>query len=157
MNDLGWALALQAVAFALLFAEIFLPSGGILAVATVAVTGLSLWSGFQHSQVAGWCILGADLIAFPICLKWGFGRLSRSSWVLQDKLEGPFQDSEEIPSQGSTGIVVSDLRPVGKVRIGQTEFDARSTGEFLSIGQAVEVCGQQLGQLLVRPVRGPAQ
>lgn len=157
MNDLGWALALQVVAFALLFAEIFLPSGGILAVATVAVTALSLWSGFQHSQVAGWCILAADMVAFPICLKWGFGRLSRSGWVLQHKLEGPFKDSEEIPTQGSTGVVVSDLRPVGKVRIRQAEFDARSTGEFLAVGQAVEVCGQELGQLLVRPVRRHVQ
>ncbi|MBK9579183.1 MAG: hypothetical protein IPK50_19105 [Fibrobacterota bacterium] len=152
MNDLGWALALQVVAFALLFAEIFLPSGGILAVATVAVTALSLWSGFQHSQVAGWCILAADLVAFPICLKWGFGRLSKSGWVLQTRISGAFEDAEEIPSRGSKGTVVSDLRPVGKIRIGQREFDARSAAGFLTAGQSVEVCGAEFGQLLVKPV-----
>ncbi|MBK8802408.1 MAG: hypothetical protein IPN71_10220 [Fibrobacteres bacterium] len=157
MNDLNWALALQVVAFALLFAEIFLPSGGILAIATVAATALSLWSGFQHSQFAGWCILAADLVAFPICLKWGFARLSRSGWVLQSKISGSFEDAEEIPLDGSKGTVVSDLRPVGKVRIGKSEFDARSTGDFLVCGRSVEVCGRQLGQLLVRPVRGSAQ
>ncbi|HNY30109.1 MAG TPA: hypothetical protein PKO15_04400 [Fibrobacteria bacterium] len=157
MNDLGWALALQVVAFALLFAEIFLPSGGILAIATVAVTGLSLWSGFQHSQMAGWCILAADLVAFPLCLKWGFGRLSRSDWVLQAKLDGPFRDSVAEPAPGATATVVSDLRPTGKIRIGTTEFDARSTGEFLPSGRLVEICGKEFGQLLVKPVRDAAQ
>lgn len=153
MNDLGWALVLQVVSLALLFGEIFLPSGGLLILATAAALGLSLWCGFEHGSVAGWMLVGADLVVFPLCLRWGFDRLASSPWVLQSRLAGKAPSGEDAPVGLQRGTVVAALRPVGKVRVGAEVFDARSTSTFLEPGDSVEVCGRELGQILVRPVR----
>jgi len=45
----------------------------------------------------------------------------------------------KVPNVGDMAIVISTLRPAGKIAIGDEEYDAVSTGEFLSEGCEVKV------------------
>jgi len=53
MSDASLVAVLQIVAAALLLAEIFLPSGGLLGLATAGVLIGSLWVAFGHSAALG--------------------------------------------------------------------------------------------------------
>tara|TARA_R110002050_G_scaffold204327_1_gene339579 strand:+ start:66058 stop:67410 length:1353 start_codon:yes stop_codon:yes gene_type:complete len=50
---------------------------------------------------------------------------------------------------GRSGIVVSDLRPAGKIDIENTYYDASSEGNYISKGEKVKVIGSEGPQLIV--------
>lgn len=59
----------------------------------------------------------------------------------------------EYADQQTTAVVIAALRPMGKVKIGEKEHNARHIfGTFLDSGTTVMVNGIQNGQLLVREV-----
>jgi membrane-bound serine protease (ClpP class) len=145
------AVVLQIVAVALLFAEIFLPSGGILGIATVGVLVASLSVGFSHSSLLGWVLGGIDLIAFPLLLRWGIGQVARSPLALRESLDqgAPAPESH---LEGRDGTAETGLRPVGRVVVDGVRHEAVSTGAFVEPGQAVRVVGSAGGRLQVRPL-----
>jgi len=53
---------------------------------------------------------------------------------------------------GRRGTVLTDLRPVGTVRIGGARFDAIAEGEFIGRGTEIKVAGVDGAQLVVRPL-----
>ena len=60
-----------------------------------------------------------------------------------------------IPETGMSGTVVTPLRPEGKVDIdGQPHTAAAASGQFIDVGEQVEVCGRRNRTLLVRPTNG---
>ena len=59
----------------------------------------------------------------------------------------------ELSSQvqiGMQAVVVSALRPAGKIRIGDTDYDAQSTGNFLSEGTKVRVVSIEGAKIFVQ-------
>lgn len=60
------------------------------------------------------------------------------------------EDPEALPPVGSEGMAMSDLRPSGKVRIGEHYLDAIVHGEWLEEGTKVVVMGSDSGSVLVR-------
>lgn len=52
---------------------------------------------------------------------------------------------------GSTGVAETVLRPSGKIRIQQKQFDAKCTYGFIEKGASVKVVGFESGQLYVEP------
>lgn len=152
MNSTALAAILQLVAVALLFAEIFLPSGGILGISTIGVLVASLWVGFSASTGLGWALGAVDLVAFPLLLRWGIGQVARSPMALHDRLEHG-SASPAIPDlAGKEGISPTGLRPVGEVLVEGIRLEAVSTGAFVEPGGRVVVSGSDAGRLLVRPL-----
>ena len=61
------------------------------------------------------------------------------------------QTQNEYAAQKTTAVVVAALRPMGKVKIGEKELNARHIfGTFIDSGTTVMVTGMQNGLLLVR-------
>jgi len=152
MSDGSWVMVLQIVAAALLLAEIFLPSGGLLGLATAGVLIGSLWVAFSHSAMLGWAVGGADLVVFPLLGRWGIGRVAKSPMALQEHL-----DSGEIPPNetglvGKEGLAETGLRPVGKAIFDGIRQEVRCTGRFVEPGEKVVVVGDESGRILVRPL-----
>jgi len=152
MNALMWAIALQILSVALLMAEIFLPSGGILAIATAASLVGSLAVGFTSSATEGWVLLCLDLVIFPWLTWWGIKQIQNSPMGLPQKLEHGGSGEEGLSDLvGRVGLTETDLRPVGRVRIGDRLVDAQARTGFVNAGTEVEVVSAQGNHLVVKP------
>lgn len=55
---------------------------------------------------------------------------------------------------GKSGVAETDLRPAGRVRIGDARLDVITEGGWCDAGAAIEVVGTRGNALLVRPLRG---
>lgn len=151
MNALYWAIALQILSVALLFAEIFLPSGGILALAMTSALIGSLVVGFNASALQGWILLGLDLLAFPVLTWWGINQVETSSMALPERLEQGGADEAGLTDLlGVEGVAETDLRPVGRVRLGERLMDAQARTGFVLRGTAVEVVATEGNHLVVK-------
>ena len=62
--------------------------------------------------------------------------------------------NEEVEAYlGKVGESATDLRPSGKVKIGEETLDAMTSGEFVEAGVAVEVINHSNAQIVVREIK----
>lgn len=149
-----WIASLQLLALLFLVGEIFLPTFGILTLATLAALGGSLWLA-RDTGMAVWILASADLLIFPT-LAWfllsriGPGPLGLSAQLAQGGAAAPSQDL-----CGRLGRTLTDLRPVGKARIGEECFEVVSAGAFLPADCEIVVieCGNN--RVVVRAAPDP--
>ncbi len=151
MNALYWAIALQILSMALLLAEIFLPSGGLLAVATAGALIGSLVVGFTAAPLQGWILLGLDLVVFPFLIWWGVKQVERSAMALPERLEhGGGSDETYGALLGREGVAETDLRPVGRVRLDERVVDAQAKTGFVLRGTRIAVVAADGNRLIVK-------
>ncbi|MEM7168482.1 MAG: NfeD family protein [Planctomycetota bacterium] len=168
-------IVLFVAAILLLMAEVFLIPGvgvaGVLGLAMLlASLTLALMSGtgeFQKeeilpaSQVVIYSIAGS-IVAVLIALHFlpksdrllGSGLISTA---VLDKAAAPSSlDDHGFPTDsplvGRTGVVVTALRPAGKVEIDDQVIDVVADGEFLKVGALVEIAAVEGHRVLVRSV-----
>ncbi len=137
-------LALQALAFAVGFAEVVLPSFGILA---ILCAGLFAWSWVLLIGNFGGGLLAAvgiaDIILIPILIRMGFRYLGKSPIShATDGGKGSGLGGVGQALQRHVGaIAVADttLRPSGRIRIGEETYEAQTAGEWAERGTPVKV------------------
>ncbi len=159
-------LGLLAASFLLVVAELFIPSGGLLAIGAVAaaISGVVVlflkvdaWWGFIG--------LGLVLVGAPVTLN-----LSLKVWphtpIGKKMLMGETTEADiearraaELEARerrqalvGADGEVVTPLRPVGVIRIGDARFDALAEVGILEVGQRVRVTAVTDNHIKVRAV-----
>jgi membrane-bound ClpP family serine protease len=123
-----FAVFLYFVCAALIVAEVFIPSGGLLAVCATAslVGGLVLF--FRHSDLAGWVGAAVALFMVPSLLVLAYKLLPRTRFGRRVLLAPPVRQRGEaiadapelVRLPGRTGRVLTPMRPVG-----MCEFDGR--------------------------------
>lgn len=137
-------LAIQAIAFAVAFGEVILPSFGLLA---VLCAGLFAWSWqilLSHFD-RGTCIAFgvADLILIPFFIRYAFKYLGKSPISHQSDLgSGSGLEGVDLELQrhvGATAVVDAPLRPTGRIRIGEETYEASTSGDWVERGAAVTV------------------
>ena len=149
-----WPAALQALAFAVLFAEVLIPSFGLLGVIAL---GLGIWSWaviLSDLPVAGIVVFGvADAILVPVAIRHMFRYLGRSPVSHRSDVgtgSGLETTSQALRAHvGQAAVTVTALRPAGKVRVGDDIVEARSAGEFVEAGASVRVTDVRGAELLV--------
>jgi membrane-bound ClpP family serine protease len=162
MDPLVWPLILLLFGVALIFLEIFVPSGGVLSVLAGLAILASIIVGFGESFFVGTVILVVALIIIPIvvgaAIKWWphtpFGRMVM--------INRPASQSEVLPNTreyrlhdtmiGKRGVAVSSLLPSGDVRIDGQIYDSVSAGMAIDPGQEIEVVDVRTQRLVVRPL-----
>jgi len=156
---LVWGLILLALAFAVVVIDLFLPSAGILAAvaAVLAIGGVVCL--FRYSPA--WGISGAlaVLIGGPALFVVGFKMMPHTPvgrrlilGASDPQPPGPPADAQPLSALiGSEGTVVTDLRPVGTVRVGDTKFEAVSETTLIRAGASVRITGADGLSLRVRP------
>lgn len=155
-----WGSVLLVVALALALMEVFLPSGGLLALlAGVAAAG-SIAVFFTISMTYGLVASTAVLIALPILSLVGIRVLPDTFFIRWITLRGgssavqtegyATQDEPAPVHVGAIGVALTDLRPVGACRIGGEKVDCMSQGPMIPAGTEVKVTGQSTGQWIVR-------
>ena len=155
-----WGLGLMLAALVILLLEAFLPSGGILGIASFVVAIAGVVVLFQYETVWGFAGVGAILIVTPAFL-WFMINIFPDTpvgrrFILNrddddDGATGHEDTDPRLALRGATGEVVQALRPVGTVVIDGARHEAISdTGDVLDPGTGVRVVGVDMHELRVR-------
>lgn len=165
-----FAVLLLIVGLAILCAEIFVPSGGLLGVITFLSLIVSLifayraW-GTSHPNVFGvFCVM--LLLLVPTVIGFGFYMLPRTSFGKRVLLEAPeskdltpyAEESRHLENLiGRFGIASTMLNPGGLVIVDGERLHAFSEGLSVDPGQSVEIVDVRGTRVVVRPGVPPAR
>ena len=152
MKSLIMPIVLQLAAVAVVFAEIFIPSGGLLALIAAGLFGYSLFVVFTDiSMTAGALFLAVDIIGLPFLIYWGLQMLARSPATLNKTLSSQGGVVSQNPDLelflNQKGEALADLRPSGTALIDNQRVDVVSRGEYIEKGSeiiVVKVTGNQI-------------
>lgn len=168
MNEafLLWGFGLFAVAFILFLFEIFLPTGGLLGVLVAGFSIAGVVSFFRASTVWGLSSVAFLLVMTPIAIGFAFRvwphtpigkRLILGSLDTDDAEPRPLvpDPMEEIRHAllGAVGVAMTDLRPVGTVRIEGERIEVLAEGGMIEAGQKVRITAVEGNQIKVRAVK----
>ncbi|GMV98145.1 MAG: hypothetical protein HRF43_17945 [Phycisphaerae bacterium] len=151
-----------AVGVLLLLADFFLPSHGILTVASLAVLGYGLYRTFLVSQEAGLAALAALLVGVPTVLyiavkNWHRTRVGRlispPNPVLTPEDRLPVAEMERMI--GRVGRTLTPLRPVGTCVFDDRRVECVSEQGVIAAAVEVEAIRLADRTLVVRPAAGP--
>jgi len=148
---------LQAIGILVIFAEIFIPSFGLLAVIALAVFSYSLYLVFTTiSSTAGLVFAGLDLILVPVCVVFGMKILAKSPLALRQELsrgQGVVSQAKELETYlHMQGIAVTDLRPAGMAEINTKRLDVVTDGEYIEVNTPVVVTGVSGNRIIVQKI-----
>lgn len=158
-----------ALGLALLVAEVFIPSGGVIMTAAGIVFVISVWSAwqawFKTDQITLFLIYVAALvILFPSVLGGAFYVFPRTEYGRRlmnppslDEMQ-PFVAETERLSRlvGKTGTTLTRLSPGGLVFVDGQRLHAESEGMLILAETPVRVLALKGNRLLVRQVRESA-
>ncbi|MEL6739477.1 MAG: NfeD family protein [Planctomycetota bacterium] len=163
MSDpLLWGLALVALGFVLIAIEVFVPSGGLIAIgsAIAAIAGVVLlWIADIRFGVTGMLavmILGPALFFFLMNIlpstPAGRALLGEEDDQANEARELATRDRfDEMRSLiGLEGVALSDLRRIGTVQVEGSRFDAMAEVDQIDAGERVVVTAAEMNQLRVR-------
>ncbi len=145
---------LQVIGILVVFAEIFIPSFGLLAAIALSVFFYSLYLVFTSiSTTAGMIFTGLDIAMAPFLIVFGMKMLARSSLSLKRELskkDGVVSQRQELEDyMHMTGISVTDLRPAGMAQINSQRVDVVTDGEYIDADTPIVVTGVTGNQIIV--------
>lgn len=161
MGPLAWASILLIFAAGVILAEMFIPSGGILAVLATGLMIASIVMAFVYEPWVGLLWVISTAVGIPVLLsfavqwypKTAIGRRMLPSLPqAQDMLPSGLDTHELI---GSIGTAKSPMLPSGIISIEGESFDASSEGMPIDVGQVVRVVAVRGNRPIVRPYDGP--
>lgn len=155
MKGLGFAIFLQLIGLLVIFAEVLLPSGGLLSLVAVGIFGYSLHLAWENGgQSALLVFILADLALIPPLLLVSFRLLARSPVSLRTVLSREGGVSSQEPGLenfvGLEGKTLSTLRPAGIAQLDRHRVDVMSHGEFIEQDVAVVVVAVNGNRILVK-------
>jgi membrane-bound serine protease (ClpP class) len=159
------AFLLLAIGIALLIAEVFIPSGGIISVlATLTFVGalVCAWQAWWDSSQANfWGFVAGMALLLPATVVTAFYVWPNTPLGKRAILEGPaphevasFVEQEEKYRQmvGKIGETVTALNPAGIVRIDGQRVHCQSEGMILDPGARVRVIAARANSVVVRQI-----
>lgn len=164
MSDAVWVAALYLLGMAVLVAEVFVPSGGVLGFVSVAafVSSIAMAYG-EFGAGAGTVLLGITALLVPAMLGVAF-RWFPETPLGRRVLPPPPEPEDVVPDVdrrrqarglvGQAGCTETDLLPWGRVTVGGRSFDGMSESGPIDRGTAIDVVGVEGVGLVVRPRSG---
>jgi len=165
---MGWwlffAIFLYFACAALIIAEVFIPSGGLISIfALVCLIG-GLMIFFHHSATAGWVGVIIAVIMIPTVLIIAYKIFPKSRFGKSVTLAPPErQQGDAIPDTpelkemlGAVGVVQTPLRPVGMCDFSGQRVECVAESGYVDKGKSVKVINVESTQLTVRVIEeGP--
>jgi len=155
-----FAIFLYFVSAVLLVAEVFVPSGGLISILSLAcvIGGLAIF--FRHSVATGWVGVGIAVVMIPSCVIFSYKLLPRTRFGKSVILSVPersqgdaIPDSEQLKKlMGVTGTVVTPLRPVGMCDFSGQKVECMAEGGYVDKGKKIEVIEVQSTRVTVRVI-----
>ena len=163
------AVLLLGVGLAVLVLEIFVPSGGLLAVVTLmclAGSGVFAWEEWWGTDpTAFWLYVGCVTLLVPGTVVGAFLMLPRTKFGRRLLQEAPTkeeitpmaEESAQLDALvGERGVTLTTHSPGGLVEVAGQRHHAEARGLMLDPGQPIEVVGVRGQRLLVRLADAPA-
>lgn len=165
MNDpIIWGFGLFAVAFALVVLELFIPSGGIIAITSFIVAVAGIVAFFRESQMWGFTSILFTIVATPVILHYAFKIMPHTpvgrrlilgqktdDEVHQKAVEDQQRTEAEQSLVGAGGTALTDLRPVGSADIEGQRVEVLAEGGIISAGTPIRVTAVSGNVVKVRP------
>ena len=161
---LFWGLGLLAASLLLVIIEVFVPSGGLIAItaAGCAIAGIVFLFRFKTSWgVSGtlaMLVLGPTAFGFALKV-WPstpIGRRMLGAKTPEEEEADRLAELKERQKQqslvGAEGTVLTDLRPVGMIQIDSVRMEALSEMGVIRAGTRVRVTVVESNQIKVRAV-----
>lgn len=146
-----WGLALLAASVLLVVIEIFVPTGGILAVTAFLTAAAAVICLFMHDVTWGlmgllFVVIGGPLVGFYGIQLWTQTKIGRAviGGLTPEEEEARRRQEEERRRErdsivGKVGEAMTDLRPMGVVKVNGKRYDAFSEIRVISAGSKVRV------------------
>ncbi len=157
---LVFAVFLYFVCAALIIAEVFVPSGGIISLFALAclIGGIAIF--FQHSGTAGWIGVGIAVVMIPAVLIVAYKIFPKTRFGKSVTLTPPerqqgdaIPDTDELKEMlGAEGVVLTPLRPVGMCDFSGRRIECVAEGGYVDKEKKVKVINVQSTQLTVREI-----
>jgi membrane-bound ClpP family serine protease len=157
-----WAFAGLIVAFVLLVAELFIPSGGILGIcaALFAIGAVILLAVHDTTwglvAALGLMVVAPVLVAFMLKV-WPHTPIGRriigvpsDEEVERDRLEALAAQKQLASMIGKQGLALTDLRPVGVIDLDGQRTDALAETTYIKAGSRVRIVQADGSQIKVR-------
>lgn len=152
-----WAFLLGILGILLLFAEVLIPSAGMIflsAVACLAGAVLCAWQAWwETDRMYFWWFVGGLAIILPMAGYWMLKLWERMLFradEAEQQMTRPSPDAELWPLVGKTGRTVTPLMPSGIVVIDGERIHASSEGMIVERDQPVRVIDVRSNRLVVR-------
>jgi len=159
---MGWwlvfAVFLYFACAALIVAEVFVPSGGLISIVALAclIGGVVIF--FNQSTTAGWIGIGIATIMIPSVLVFAYRvfpktRFGKSVTLTPPKREqgDAIPDTPELEELlGAVGVVLTPLRPVGMCDFSGRRVESVAESGYVDKGKKVKVINVESTQLTVR-------
>lgn len=159
-----WGLVLLAVGVLLIVVEVFIPSAGVIALAAATCSVAGVVALFLYDTTWGFIgilmlvVLGPAAFGFALRV-WPSTPLGRRMMGAKspEELEAERLAAEEERNRwlallGAEGVALTDLRPVGVIRIDGRRYDALAETTMITKGQKVKVTVLESNQIKVRAV-----
>lgn len=141
---------LYLVGLALFFLELFLPSGGLIALTALLFVGYAIYNLFvlEHTAVATGTVV-FSLLYLVWLVRWGLRRLSHNASLDDTSATG---DDVKLARDlvGQRGLALTSLRPAGVARINGRRLDVVAKSGYIDKGDPVEVVLVDGNRVVVR-------
>jgi membrane-bound ClpP family serine protease len=159
-----WGIGLLAAALLLVIVEVFVPSGGLIALVSAGCAIAGIYCLFRYSQVWGFIgiasllVMGPAVFAFALKV-WPSTPIGRRMLgeLPPDQVEAQRQEEQRQRDRlaalvGAEGRVITDLRPVGLIEIDGQRVEALAQSSFIPAGSRVRITAIEGTQIRVRPL-----
>jgi len=158
--DIAWAILLLLVGCALVVLEVFIPSGGIIAILSAVALIAALVMAFQESATTGpmigFIFAAVTLFAVPSLVALAFKYWPRTPMGKAFLGELP-TEADLLPEDsrrsliGRVGVARTKMLPSGAVEIDGQMIDAVTQGQAIEPGAYVVVAEVRANRVVVRP------
>ncbi|UCG56921.1 MAG: hypothetical protein JSU70_18910 [Phycisphaerales bacterium] len=161
---MGWWLVFAVFLFlacaALIIAEVFVPSGGLISICALACLAGGIVIFFQHSTVAGWIGVGVAAVMIPSVLVIAYKIFPKTRFGKSVTLTPPErQAGDAVPDTselkellGQVGVVLTPLRPVGMCDFSGQRVECVAESGYVDKDEKVRVIDVESTQVTVRTV-----
>ena len=161
---MGWWLAFAIFLYfacaALILAEVFVPSGGLLGACALIclIGGVAIF--FRHSAVAGCVGIGAAIVMIPSILAVAYKIFPKTRFGKSVTLSPPErQQGDAIPDTpelkgllGAIGTVLTPLRPVGMCDFSGQRVECVAESGYIDRGKKVKVIDVESTKVTIRVI-----
>lgn len=155
---LVFAVFLYFACAALIVAEVFVPSGGLISICALACLIGGVMIFFRHSTTTGWVGIGIAVIMIPTVLIIAYRMFPRTRFGKSVTLTPPerelgdaIADTAELKELlGAVGIVITPLRPVGMCDFSGQRVECVAESGYVNKGKKVKVIDVESTQVTVR-------
>ena len=160
---MGWlvlAIFLYFACAALIIAEVFVPSGGLISIFALAclVGGVAIF--FREGRTYGWIGIAIAVVMVPSVLVVAYKvfpktRFGKSVTLTPPKREqgDAVPDTPELKELlGAEGVVLTPLRPVGMCELSGQRIECVAEGGYVDKGKKVKVIEVESTQVTVRVI-----